>query len=109
MERPLRLEALGAGDVRAVRVELGFTPPRAPAEERGHPIRDALGAVEALTRAGADAGPPEQHVLERHGQLVLHGEMELGHDVGVHGTETCCSGGPASAPARVRASTAPRA
>src|SRR5712692_1956644 len=98
MTRSLRLEALRAGDVRAIGVELGLEPARTPAEQRGHALGDALRAIEALAVAGADARAPQQDVLERDGQLVLHGQVKLGHDVGILRTEALTTAGHLAGP-----------
>src|SRR5437867_3752917 len=81
--RRLLAELVRARDVGAVGLELGLQPAGRPAEERRHAPADRLGAVEPLAAAGADAGPPQQHVLEGHRQLVLHRLGQLGDDVGV--------------------------
>src|SRR5437660_1621107 len=67
----------------AVGLALGLGPAGRPAEKLRHAPADRLGAVEPLAAAGADAGPPQQHVLEGHRQLVLHRVVQLGDDVGV--------------------------
>src|SRR5215471_18375914 len=64
-----------------VGVELRLDSPRAPAEERAHPLGDGWRAVEAETRPGPEPGPAKEHVLERHRELALHGPVELGEDL----------------------------
>src|SRR3989442_4600478 len=72
-----RLEPPRARDVGVVGAHLRVETPRAPAEQLAHPASDRLRAIHPLTEARADPPAPEQDVLERHGQLVLHGEVEL--------------------------------
>src|SRR3989442_4289722 len=87
-----RLEPPRARDVGVVGAQLRVETPRAPAEQLAHPASDRLRAIRPLTEARADPRAPEKDVLERHGQLVLHGEVELRADVGVLRAEL---GGPA--------------
>src|SRR2546426_4718621 len=77
-----RLEPPRARDVGVVGAQLRVETPRAPAEQLAHPASDRLRAIRPLTEARADPPAPEQDVLERHGQLVLHREGELRDDVG---------------------------
>src|SRR2546422_5351673 len=77
-----RLEPPRARDVGVVGAQLRVKTPRAPAEQLAHPASDRLRAIRPLTEARADPPAPEQDVLERHRQLVLHGEGELRDDVG---------------------------
>src|SRR3989442_3417153 len=72
-----RLEPPRARDVGVVGAQLRVETPRAPAEQLAHPASDRLRAVRPLTEAPADPRAPEQDVLERHRQLVLHREGEL--------------------------------
>src|SRR5437016_11478023 len=78
-----RLEPPRARDVGVVGAQLRVETPRAPAEQLAHPASDRLRAIRPLTEARADPRAAEQDVLERHGQLVLHGEVELRDDVRV--------------------------
>src|SRR2546422_7343044 len=82
-----RLEPPRARDVGVVGAELRVETPRAPAEQLAHPAPDRLRAIRPLTEARADPRAPEQDVLERHRQLVLHGGVEVRDDVGVLGAE----------------------
>src|SRR5207249_4121410 len=74
---PLCPEFVRARDVRVIGLELGVEPARRPAAELRHAPPDRLRAVLSLTAAGADAGAPQQDVLQRDGQLVLHRVVQL--------------------------------
>src|SRR5262245_22185172 len=83
----LPLEPVGSRHVRVVRVQFGGEPARGPAEEARHAPADGLRTIPALTRARADARAAQQEVLKGYRHLVLHGQVELGHDVGIARTE----------------------
>ena len=83
-----RAEAVGAGDVRLVRLELGVEPARAPAEQRRH----------ALARSTPRSRWPWQRLVPmpvRRSRTScsetvsssLHRVVELGDDVGVRGAQ----------------------
>src|SRR2546425_655224 len=98
-----RLEPPRARDVGVVGAQLRVETPRAPAEQLAHPASDRLRAIRPLTEARAGPPAPEQDLLERHGQLVPHGEGGRREDVGVLRAELV--GAPRGVP---RADEAPR-
>src|SRR5581483_1300851 len=68
-------------DRRVVRLELRLHAPRAPPEQRAHPLGHRGGAVEPEARPGSEPGPPEQHVLQGHGELGLDRPLHLCRDL----------------------------